>query len=95
MSLLVILLNKRSFYGTFLRCLNDNEISKAIQQVHEKISGGYFNGKEIFHKLLRLGYYWPFIEKDCILYVRKYEKYQKNAKVILYPSSELATMVSP
>jgi len=63
--------------------------------VHDSISGGHFNGKSIFHKLIRLSYYWPSMEKDYILHVKKYEKYQKHANLKQTPSSELPTMIFP
>lgn len=66
-----------------------------MEQVHDSINGGHFNGKAIFHKLLRLGYYWPSMEKDCILHVQKNEKYQKHSNLKQAPSSQLATMISP
>ena len=51
------ILHKISFYETFLICLLEDEYEKEIEQVYEIQSGGHFNGKDIFHKLLRLGYY--------------------------------------
>lgn len=67
-------LYKRSFDSTLLRCLNEAKANKAIEQVHDKINGGHFNGKSIYHKLIRLVYYCPYMEKDCILHVYKCEK---------------------
>lgn len=59
---------KRSFDATLLRCLNETEANKAMKQVHDNINGSHFNGKDIYHKLLRQGYYFPFMEKYCILH---------------------------
>lgn len=48
---------KRSFDATFFKFLSKEETNKAMEQVHDNLSGGHFNGEAIFHKLLRLGYY--------------------------------------
>lgn len=49
---------KRLFDGTFIRFINKTKENKSIKQVHDSINGCHFNGKVIYHKLLRLGYYW-------------------------------------
>lgn len=54
-----------------------------MEQVHDNLSGGHFNGQAIFHKLLRLGYYYPSMKKYCIIYVKKYGKYQKHVNMRL------------
>lgn len=77
------ILYKTYFYGTFLRCLDEKETNKAMEKLHDHLSGGHFNGKDFFHKLLGLGYYWPYMENDCILHIKKCEKYQENSNLIL------------
>lgn len=88
-------LYKISFEGTWLRCLSEEEIRKLMVQVHADQSGCHFNGKVIFHKLLRLGYYWTSMEMNCAIHINNYEKYQKHASIRLTPSQELSTMISP
>lgn len=86
------IIHKRSFYGTFLICLNETKENKAMKQVHDNVNGVHFNGKVVYHKLLRIGYYWSSMEKDCIFHI---QKYQKHANLKQAPSSELATITSP
>eukprot|EP01018_Ginkgo_biloba_P039338 Gb_37434 [translate_table: standard] len=55
----------RSFYdGTLLKCLNLEEAKLAIKEVHEGICGAHTNGMVLAKKLLRIGYYWPTMERD-------------------------------
>jgi hypothetical protein len=38
------ILYKRSFDGTLLKCLNENEIEQALKEVYEGICATYANG---------------------------------------------------
>ncbi|KAH9306712.1 hypothetical protein KI387_011116, partial [Taxus chinensis] len=62
------LLYKRGFYGILLRCLTGAEVTYTIQQIHDSICGGHFSGLAVAKRILRLGYYWPTLNKDCYEY---------------------------
>lgn len=62
-------LYKISFEVILLRCPLLDEDDKEVKQVHDSQSGGHLNGKAIYHKLLRLGYYWPSMDNYCVVHV--------------------------
>ena len=51
--------------GTLLKCLENNEFKHIVVNIHENIFGSCLNHLKITHKLLKVGYYWPTIEKEC------------------------------
>ena len=48
-----------------------------------------------FHFIIRQGYYWPTLEEDCVIYVRRCVKCQLHADKIHAPSSSLHPLSSP
>lgn len=42
-----------------LRCLGENEIALVLTDVYQGTCGSHIGGKDLPHKLLRAGYYWP------------------------------------
>eukprot|EP00258_Populus_trichocarpa_P025576 XP_024441595.1 uncharacterized protein LOC112324178 [Populus trichocarpa] len=89
------ILYKRSFYGTLLRCLNENEIEQALKEVHEGICATHANGHTMAKQIQRSGYFWLTMEKDCIDYVRKFHKCQIYGDKINAPPTPLFNMISP
>ena len=65
------ILYKRSFDGTLLRCLNENENEQALKEVHEGICATYVNGHTKAKQIQRSRYFWLTMERDFIDYVRK------------------------
>jgi len=51
------ILYKRSFDGTLLRCLNENEIEQALKKVHEGICAIHANGHPMAKQIQRSGYF--------------------------------------
>jgi hypothetical protein len=47
------ILYKRSFDGTLLRCLNENEIKQALKEVHEGICATHANGHTMAKQIQR------------------------------------------
>jgi len=47
------------------------------------------------HKLIRVGYYWPTMQKDVQTYVKVCDKCQKFSNVIRQPTEELTPMTAP
>ena len=88
-------LYKRSFNGILLRCLLSKDIDTALEHAHGGACGGHFNGKLVFGKLIRIGYWWPTMEHDCYEHVKKCEQCQKHAHLELTPTQELNYVTSP
>ena len=89
------ILYKRSFNGILLRCLHDKEIGTTLEHAHGGACGGHFNGRSVYGKLIRMGYWWPTMEHDCCEHVKKCEQYQKHAHIELTPTQELNYVTSP
>ncbi|XP_072076500.1 uncharacterized protein [Arachis hypogaea] len=59
-------LYRRGFSQPLLKCLSKKESAEAMDEVHEGVCGNHIGGKILAAKLLRAGYYWPTIRRDCI-----------------------------
>jgi hypothetical protein len=59
--------------GVILRCVDDVESKKLVDEFHGGFCGGHFDAKTTTHKILRAGYYWPTIFSDVHQFVRKCE----------------------
>ena len=64
-------LYKRSFDGVFLHCLDNKEISRALQEAHSGICGAHQSGANLHFQIKRMGYYWPTMVKDSMEYAKR------------------------
>ncbi|XP_018621945.1 uncharacterized protein [Nicotiana tomentosiformis] len=64
-------LYKRTPYLNLLRCVDAQEAEKIMNKVHSGVYGPHMNGYVLAMKILRAGYYWMTMEKDCFSFVRK------------------------
>jgi hypothetical protein len=53
----------------FRRCLTYDEDEKYLNECHSRACGDHMNGYAIAQKILRSGYFWPSLFKDCITVV--------------------------
>ncbi|XP_055812085.1 uncharacterized protein LOC129882003 [Solanum dulcamara] len=54
-----------------LRCVDSQEASKLIEEIHGGTCGPHMNGFTLAKKIVRAGYFWMTMEIDCIRFVRK------------------------
>eukprot|EP00253_Pinus_taeda_P032963 PITA_32963 len=52
------------------RCLTHEEAKKVLNDCHSGVCGGHQFGYATAQKILRAGYFWPTMFKDCITVVR-------------------------
>ena len=88
-------LYKRNHDSVLLRCVDEKEAHKIIEEVHEGFCGTHMGGHALTRKILRMGYFWLKMEADCIDYVRKCHKCQMYANEIHASPSSLHVMTSP
>ena len=62
---------RKNYDGVFLRCLEQEDASKGVKELHDGPAGGHFLGDTTAHKIIRVGYYWPTLFKDAHAYVQK------------------------
>ncbi|KAK5773320.1 hypothetical protein PVK06_049626 [Gossypium arboreum] len=89
------ILYKRGKDQVLLRCVDDVEARKILEDVHEGICGTHANGFSMARKIMRLGYYWLTMESDCISFARKFHKCQIYSDKIHVAPSPLHVMTSP
>ena len=69
---------RRNYDGVFMRCLEQEDASKVVKELHDGLVGGHFSGDTIAHNILRVGYCWPTLFKDSHAYVRKCDTCQRS-----------------
>ena len=79
-------LYKKDFSQPYLRCLNSEEADYVIREVHEGICGNHSGSWSLVHKLIRVGYYWPTMQKDAQTYVKACDKCQRFSNIIKQPT---------
>ncbi|PKI48459.1 hypothetical protein CRG98_031148 [Punica granatum] len=60
------ILYRRSFDSTLLRCINEHESQRLMEEVHGGNCGPHMNGLMLAKKIMRLSYYWSTMETDCV-----------------------------
>ena len=66
----------RNPYGLILRCVVEPESKKLMVEFHSGFCGGHFAASTTAHKILRLGYYWPYLFSDVHKSVKVFLKCQ-------------------
>ena len=61
----------KNYDGVFLRCLDQEDASKVVKELHDGPTRGNFVGDTTAHKICRARYYWPTLFKYSHAYVRK------------------------
>ncbi|XP_070047243.1 uncharacterized protein [Nicotiana tomentosiformis] len=89
------ILYKRTPDLGLLRCINAKQASTIMAEVHSGVCGPHMSGYVLTKKILRAGYYWLTMERDCISFVRKCHQCQVHGDLIHSPPSELHTMSAP
>lgn len=74
-------LYRRSFLTPFLECIDCVEADYCMLKVHKGICESHSSGEVLAHYILRQGYYWSTLRKDCLDYVKACAKFQRYALV--------------
>uniref|UniRef100_A0A2N9GLC3 Integrase catalytic domain-containing protein n=1 Tax=Fagus sylvatica TaxID=28930 RepID=A0A2N9GLC3_FAGSY len=88
-------LYKRSFSGPYLLCVHPDIVEDLLYEIHEGICGSHTGGRSLAHRALTQGYWWPYMQKDVMAYVKKCEKCQSFLHSVHQPAGELQPLVSP
>ena len=75
-------LYRKSFFGPLLRCLTEKEAVEVLDAIHSGVYGNHSGGRSLAHKAITAGYFWPYMMKDAIKFVKKCDKCQKHAPLI-------------
>ncbi|XP_016164614.1 uncharacterized protein LOC107607148 [Arachis ipaensis] len=82
-------LYRRGISQPLLKCLNTEEAREVMDEVHEGICGNHIGGRALAAKIVRTGYYWPTMKRDCITKVKKCDKCQKHEAISTKPAEVL------
>ncbi|XP_072061951.1 uncharacterized protein [Arachis hypogaea] len=75
-------LYRRGFSRSLLKCLGEEEADLAMTEAHEEICGTHVGGRSLAAKILRAGYYWPSLNKDCLEKVRKCDRHLRKKEIL-------------
>uniref|UniRef100_A0A2N9EHL7 RNase H type-1 domain-containing protein n=1 Tax=Fagus sylvatica TaxID=28930 RepID=A0A2N9EHL7_FAGSY len=89
------ILYKRTHDATLLRCVDVEEANRLIHEMHAGLMGAHANGPFLAQKIMRAGYYWLTMERDCIRHVQTCHKCQMYQNCKNAPPQYLHTMASP
>ena len=87
-------LYKNSFSRPYLRCLGNEVADYVMREVHKGICENHSRSRSLVHKLVRVGYYWPTMQKDAEANVKACDKCQRFSNIIRQPTKELASMTA-
>eukprot|EP00253_Pinus_taeda_P030452 PITA_30452 len=76
------------------RCLTFEEDERVLNDCHSRACGDHMSGYATAQKILRAGYFWPSIFKDCILVVRSCHECQIYQRKMRAPATPLHPVVT-
>ena len=82
-------LYRRSFDGVFLRCLDNEEATRALHEAHSGTCGAHQFGAKLHFQIKRMGYYWPMMVKNSMDYAKRCQACQFHANYIHQPLEPL------
>uniref|UniRef100_A0A2N9G4C6 Uncharacterized protein n=1 Tax=Fagus sylvatica TaxID=28930 RepID=A0A2N9G4C6_FAGSY len=72
----------------------EGETDQAMEEAHYGVCGAHQSGPKLYHRIKRMGYYWPTIVKDCMDYAKRCEACQLHANYIHQPPEPLHPTVA-
>ncbi|XP_017428620.2 uncharacterized protein LOC108336662 [Vigna angularis] len=88
-------LYKRGFSSPLLKCISVEEAEYVMRELHEGVCGMHTGQRALRAKVIRAGYFWPTVERDCKEFVQKCLKCQEHGKNLNLPPVELHSLMSP
>ena len=73
-TLVDVVLYKREFTASYLKCLSPEEVDYVMREIHKGICENHFGGRALAHKVLRQGYYWLTLHNDAMEFMRRCNK---------------------
>ena len=88
-------LYRRSYTGPYLRCVHPNTVQDLLWEIHEGVCGGHTGGRSLVHHAIGQGYWWPYMQKNVVQYVKKCNKCQWFTPSIHQLVASLNPIASP
>ena len=86
---------RKSLFGPLLRCLTKNEAIEVLNAIHSGVCGNHSGVRSLAHKAITAGYFWPYMMKNAMKFVKRCKKCQKYALLIHQHSESCHSVVSP
>ena len=74
--------------------LHESEAIEVLNAIHSGVCGNHSRGRSLAHKAITAGYFWPYMMKDAMKFVKRCEKCQKHAPLIHQHSEPCHLVVS-
>lgn len=78
-----------------LKCLFKEEADYLLRDLHHRVCGLHSGKCTLRARILRSGYYWPTIDHDCEMFIKKCISCQAHDNDFRVPPEELHGIVSP
>ena len=56
---------RKSLSGPLLRCVSREEVKEVLNAIHSGVCGNHSGGRNLVHKAIMAGYYWPYMMQDA------------------------------
>ena len=88
-------LYKRGFSLPYLKCLNPEEAMYVLREIDEGVCGNHSGPRSLVGKAIKVGYFWPTMQKDAIELIKKCNKCQWFGNVQHIPGELMTSISSP
>ena len=88
------MLYKRDFSQPYLSFLAPDRSNYVLREVYKGACENHLRARELIHKVVRVGYYWPTIQADAKAYVKVCDQFQRFSNVPRQPSEYLTPMMA-
>ncbi|CAL1407455.1 unnamed protein product [Linum trigynum] len=86
---------KRSFSGTYLKCLGPEEAKWVVKEIHQGTCATHSGPRSLERTILLQGYYWPTVKRYAMEAVQKCHECQIHASKHHLPSEQLKSITGP
>ncbi|XP_022023731.1 uncharacterized protein LOC110923992 [Helianthus annuus] len=83
------ILYRKSFLGPLLHCVDPQDATYLIREIHEGICGIHAGPRMVVAKIVNAGYYWPGMHVDALKELRKCDSCQRHSPKTLRPKNDL------
>jgi ribonuclease HI len=88
-------LYKRGFKLPLFKCVSKEEGDYILREILEGVCGNHLGARVLVHKVVRVGFCWPNMNRDSMQMVKTYDKCQRFANITKLPHKELSSISSP
>jgi len=73
------ILFRHGFTQPILTCVNGDECTRIMAELHEGICGSHMGGRSLASKVIRVGFLWQTVREDCVRYAQCCKQCQMHA----------------